>query len=88
MQEQPANNKTIASGQDNNKRRKRATHPTSTEEAHTRQRQQDNDEDDQDSRLRISDLTGEVDNSTDDIAHSYTIADDVNCVYDPHVLCM
>ena len=80
-QEQPYNDKTIESGQDNNNSRKRTTHPISTDEAQKRQRQQDNDEDDQDSRLRIADLAGEADDSTDDIAHSHSIANDVNFVY-------
>ena len=80
-QEQPYNDKTIESGQYNNNSRKRTTHPTSTDEAQKRQKQQDNDEDDQDSRQRLSDLAGEADIYTDDIAHSHTIANDVNLVY-------
>jgi len=81
-QEQTDNDKTIArSGQDNTNSRKRSTHPTSTDEAQKRQRQQDHKEEDQDPRLRIADLAGETDISTDNIAHSHTIAYDVNFVY-------
>jgi hypothetical protein len=42
--------------------------------------QQDNDEDDKDSRPRIPDLPGEA-NSTDNLAHSLTLANSVNFVY-------
>jgi len=81
-QEQTDNDKTIArSGQDNTNSRKRSTHPTSTDEAQKRQRQQDHKEEDQDPRLRIADLAGETDISTDNITHSHTLAYDVNFVY-------
>ena len=81
-QEQTDNDKTIASsGSDNTNSRKRSTHPTSMDEAQKRQRQQDHNEEDQDPRLLIPDLAGETDISTDNIAHSHTIAYDVNFVY-------
>ena len=81
-QEQTDNDKTIASsGSDNTNSRKRTTHPTSTDEAQKRQRQQDHNEEDHEPRLRIADPAGETDISTDNIAHSHTIAYDVDFVY-------
>ena len=61
--------------------RKRTIHPTSTDEDLKRQRQQDHNEEDKDSRLRVTDLAAETDISTDNIAHSHTLAYDVNFVY-------
>ena len=60
MQKQIDSNKTIASGQDNNISRKRATHPTTTPEAQKRRRPPDNVEDNQDSRRSIPVLAGET----------------------------
>ena len=81
-QEQTDKDKTIARiGHDNNNSRKRSTHPTSMDEAQKRQRQKAHKDEDQDPRLRIADLAGETDSSTDNIAHSLTLANDVNFVY-------
>ena len=80
--EQPDNDKAIASsGSDNTNSRKRTTHPTSMDGAQKRQRQQDHKDEDQDPRLRIADLAGETDDSTDSISNSHTIAYDVDFVY-------